>query len=171
MKRFSPFIFVISAGALANDSAPNDAIRGAVSQLYAESEISDYVCGPEAECTLKEFSRRLKIESVTLLTKSRTPDGISIAPKIKGTSYFTALFLAFDGQYKMVLPPDLTSTDVKITRQSHHGAFDVKTTDRDSRAEWSETTFTFDPEKLVYRAHMPVCFALVAGRAQEVKCN
>jgi len=171
VKRLSPFIFLISAGALANDSAPANAIRGAVSQLYAESEISDYVCGPGAECTLEEFSRRLEIELVTLRTTSRASDGIAISPKIRGTQYFKALFLFFDGRYKMVLPPDLTSTDVWVTRKSHHGAFDVKTTDRDSRAEWSETTFTFDPERLAYIAHMPRCFALVAGHTLEIECK
>jgi hypothetical protein len=160
--------FFTTAFACPNDSIPEEA---ALRELYADNEVVNYVCGPSKHCSAAEFSSQLDVARVTISAGAAAPDGFAVSPKVKGTLYFTTLFLKEGCVYKNVLYPDLSSSGLKILRKVRNGKYVVRSTDRDSRSEWSETDYEFDQTKGVYAQLTTRCFAFIAGRVVAKSCE
>jgi hypothetical protein len=162
---------MIATQSFAQDASCGNKIEKAIQYLYADVQIKDYVCEPNNECTIEAFARQLEISDTRLRADKKRADTIEITPKTKGTSYFTALFLIEDCKILPVFYPDPSSSGIKILKKSVNGMFIIRSTDRSSRAEWSETDFTYDPQKKAYQEQTTNCYVALGSRTIKKKCE
>lgn len=141
----------------------------AVRTLYADPDISRYVCVDNAECSLEEFSGQIEIKVVSLNPKGAA--AIQVEPMRKGKQYFSAIFLQDQCRYKMVFAPDTTLSDVKLLKTQKNNFYMLRAVERDSTEAWKEYEFSYDPVARQYTDPRTRCFKAVGGKNVIVKCE
>ncbi|WP_156902071.1 hypothetical protein [Azohydromonas australica] len=162
---------IITTNTNAHEEPCPEIIKTAVQELYTMGETKDYICGPDIDCTIENFTNALEISNIQLHANTAAPDAIQITPKTKGTSYFTAIFLMENCKSRLVFYPDTSSSGIKLLKPSSNGMFIIRSTARQSRAQWSETDYHYDLNKQAYQEQKTVCYAIHATRTARVKCQ
>lgn len=164
-------LFLISTTNLAKGKECQAPMSPALTSIYSDSEIRNYVCGSENSCTPQDFKKKLDIQKVKLRTTASTDDGIIVEPTRKGLQYFTAVFHKKACHYRLVFYPDTTLSGLKILSKSKNGFFIIKTSENKSREEWIEITYIYDQSRQLYKEHENTRFIENSTGAQITPCQ
>ena len=144
----------------------------AVKSLYLDKEIVQYVCNEEP-CDINAFTERLSIEKVRLARSARAEDGLQIEPSVKGTQYFSYIYLLDPKacEYLEVFAADTSFSGAQVLKEVRHGYHIIRAHERQSIEHFSTADFSFDPVKRSYVQTSERCFDGSEDIVKTVKCH
>jgi len=170
MKLFFCSIFFSSlvSACPAESVLPSDAVQA----LYKNSEVLQYICVENLNCSADEFMKGLEVKEVNLSSIPRERRrALLVEPVKKGRQFFSAVFLVKDGESRMVFSPDTTLSGLKILPISKNRLYILRGTERESNEAWKETDYGFDRQSQQYKQVATRCFRENDGKSIQVKCG
>jgi hypothetical protein len=144
-----------------------DALR----TLYADQDITRYVCVDNEKCSFEDFSRQLETKQISLGPESTTSLAIQVEPLRKGRQYFSAVYLLDQCKYHMVFAPDTTLSGVKFLKQIKNNFYVLRAIERNSAESWKEYDFAYDSPVRQYNLMKTRCFRMGENKTLNVKCD
>lgn len=161
------FFSAVVSACPAENAVPADALHA----LYENSEVLNYVCVENPNCSKDEFVKGLEVKELNLGSDPRAKQpALMVEPVRKGRQYFSAVFFRTSIGLRMVFSPDLTLSGLKVLPAVKNRLYVLRGTERNSNVSWKDTDYGYDHKNKQYMPITTRCFQDEGGKAVAVKC-
>lgn len=145
----------------------------AIRMLYADPDLTRYVCVANPDCGMDEFAAQLDVTPVALSPSALNSkvQGLLISPTRKGSQFFSAVYMLEQCRYVMVFAPDTTFSDLKVIPKVRSGFYMLRAVERDSADTWKEYDYSFDLGARQYSNASVHCYRFRHSTKTAVPCD